>query len=325
MNTEPKISVIVPVYKMEEFLPRCLESLLAQTYRALEIILVDDGSPDGCGRICDEYAARDSRIRVIHAENGGAYAARNLALDIAEGEYIGFVDADDWLHPTMYRTLLELAEEHGADIAQCEMKNEGHYAQTRSQKTGGVAVYHRDRLTEEMFRERIGHALINKIFRAEIFADYRFPEEYYHMDAAFLAGVGSFCRTFVRTDEKLYHYNTSNPSITRGVKRTKHVRSAEKLFEAYSAAADGVPAGSWFICREIPSFGRLILPGGEVSREMAAAHIDRMHAIFLRHWDAARQTAEYRAEPKAKRVLWSIYRRAPHLASALVNAYGRMK
>lgn len=325
MSAEPKISVIIPVYKMEEFLPRCLESLLAQTCRALEIILVDDGSPDGCGRICDEYAARDNRIRVIHAENGGAYAARNKALDIAGGEYIGFVDADDWLDPAMYQTLLDLAEKHGADIAQCEMKNEGDYAQTRSQKTGGVTVYGTDQLTEQMFRERIGHALINKLFRAEIFANYRFPEEYYHMDAAFLAGVGSFCRTFVRTDEELYHYNTTNPSITRGRKRPKHIRSAEKLFEAYSAAADGVPAGSWFICREIPSFGRLILPGGEVTREMAAEHIDRMHAIFLRHWNTARQTEEYRCAPKVKRLLWSIYRRAPHLASALVHVYGRIK
>ena len=102
---EPLISVIVPVYKVELYLRQCVDSLLAQTYSNLEIILVDDGSPDGCPAICDEYARKDSRVRVIHKPNGGLSDARNVGLDAARGEYIGFIDSDDWVMPDMYEYL----------------------------------------------------------------------------------------------------------------------------------------------------------------------------------------------------------------------------
>lgn len=94
---QPLISVIVPCYNVEEYLPKCIESILNQTYRNLEILLVDDGSPDNCGRICDEYAAKDSRIRIIHKKNGGLSDARNAALDVMTGEYVTFIDSDDYV------------------------------------------------------------------------------------------------------------------------------------------------------------------------------------------------------------------------------------
>ena len=101
----PEISIIVPVYKTEAYLPRCIDSILAQTFSVFELLLIDDGSPDNSGKICDEYAARDSRIRVFHKENGGVSSARNLGLDNARGTYIGFVDSDDYITPDMYETL----------------------------------------------------------------------------------------------------------------------------------------------------------------------------------------------------------------------------
>src|SRR5699024_9631307 len=97
-----KISVIVPVYKVESYLERCILSIIKQTYKNLEIILVNDGSPDNCGELCDIYAKKDSRIKVIHKKNGGLSDARNVALDIATGDYIGFVDSDDWININMY-------------------------------------------------------------------------------------------------------------------------------------------------------------------------------------------------------------------------------
>ena len=115
----PKISVIVPVYKVEPYLDRCVESIVNQTYRDLEIILVDDGSPDACPAMCDAWAARDERIRVIHTSNGGAARARNLGLMQARGDYIGFADSDDILHPEMYQKLLHALEETESDIAEC--------------------------------------------------------------------------------------------------------------------------------------------------------------------------------------------------------------
>ena len=102
----PKISVIVPVYKAEKFLATCIESILNQTYGNLEIILVDDGSPDSCGKICEKYALSDSRVKVVHQKNAGVAAARNVGLDLAEGDYVTFVDSDDYIQPQMYEKLI---------------------------------------------------------------------------------------------------------------------------------------------------------------------------------------------------------------------------
>ena len=110
-----KISVIVPVYEVEPYLRKCLDSVVNQTYQNLEIILVDDGSPDKCPAICDEYAARDERIQVIHKENGGVASARNAGLERVTGDYIGWVDSDDWIETDMFEYLLENAEKFGAE------------------------------------------------------------------------------------------------------------------------------------------------------------------------------------------------------------------
>lgn len=112
----PQLSVIVPVYKVEKYLARCVDSILNQTFSDLEVILVDDGSPDNCPAMCDELAKVDKRIRVIHKENGGLSSARNAGMRIAQGKYIGFVDSDDDVEPDMYETMLEAAENHDADF-----------------------------------------------------------------------------------------------------------------------------------------------------------------------------------------------------------------
>lgn len=117
----PEISVIVPVYKAEDYLHACVDSILSQTVSDFELILVDDGSPDGCGTICDDYAARDSRVRVIHQENQGQAAARNHALSIAKGEWVCFVDSDDAVHPQMLERLGQAAAESGAAMSMCRM------------------------------------------------------------------------------------------------------------------------------------------------------------------------------------------------------------
>lgn len=120
---DPKISIIVPVYKVEPYLRKCLDSIVNQTYQNLEIILVDDGSPDNCGAICDEYAAKDERIQVIHKENGGVSSARNAGLEAASGDWVGFVDSDDWVEPDMFAYLLESAQTYHADVAICGFLN----------------------------------------------------------------------------------------------------------------------------------------------------------------------------------------------------------
>ena len=115
---EPLISVIVPVYKVEPYLDKCISSIVNQTYKNLEIILVDDGSPDNCPAMCDAWAEKDSRIRVLHQRNQGGGAARNAGLDLTSGSLIAFVDSDDYIAPVMYAHLYELLKS-GADIAEC--------------------------------------------------------------------------------------------------------------------------------------------------------------------------------------------------------------
>ena len=119
METKPRLSVIVPVYKVEPYLQKCIDSILAQTFRDFELILVDDGSPDNCPAICDAAAEKDERIVVIHRENAGLSAARNAGLSAARGDYIGFVDSDDYIAPEMYQTLYDAMIKNDAQLAVC--------------------------------------------------------------------------------------------------------------------------------------------------------------------------------------------------------------
>ena len=114
-----QISIIIPVYKAEKYIRRCVDSLIEQTYKDIEIVLVDDGSPDNCPKICDEYAKQDKRVKVIHCKNGGSMKARQIGFEAASGDYIGFADSDDWAEPDMYERLAEAAKKYDADITTC--------------------------------------------------------------------------------------------------------------------------------------------------------------------------------------------------------------
>ena len=113
--SKPKVSVIVPIYNVEKYLDRCMQSVLNQTLKDIEIIMVDDGSPDNCPSMCDEYARKDNRIKVIHKKNGGLGFARNSGLEIATGEYVAFIDSDDFIDTSMYETLYNTAKIYGLD------------------------------------------------------------------------------------------------------------------------------------------------------------------------------------------------------------------
>lgn len=168
----PKISVIIPVYNVEPYLRRCLDSVIRQTYTNLEIILVDDGSTDGSSEVCDEYKANDSRILVIHKENGGVSSARNAGLDAATGEWIGFVDADDWIEPDMYEYMLGMTQKYGADVVQCGLffdegteSQEMFCAETECVLSGGAEQLGLRDL------EQLGNSTCNKLYRRDIVGD----------------------------------------------------------------------------------------------------------------------------------------------------------
>ena len=173
------ISIIVPAYKVEKFLPKCIESLINQTYRDLEIILVNDGSPDNCGRICDEYAQQDSRIQVIHQPNMGVSAARNAGLYKAHGEYVGFCDPDDFCAADMYEYMLKAMENHHADMVACgyDYFNEEYQRdESRAYEVREDELMSR----EEIYRKladmppTIRHGVVTKLFRKSVMGNLQF-------------------------------------------------------------------------------------------------------------------------------------------------------
>lgn len=173
------ISIIVPIYKVEKYLPKCIESLINQNYRDIEIILVDDGSPDGCPQICDKYAERDSRIIVIHQPNSGVSAARNAGLARAIGEYIGFVDPDDWVSPEMYEGMLTAIQREQADLAICGYE---YYDESENvDESRRYLIRPDERITQKEVMNRfadippsIRHGVVNKLFKNNLLHGHQF-------------------------------------------------------------------------------------------------------------------------------------------------------
>ena len=220
--TEPKISVIVPVYKAELYLEQCVKSICAQTYRNLEIILVDDGSPDRCGEMCDAFSAKDPRIRVLHKENGGQSAAQNAALDIATGNYIGFVDADDWIEPNMYETLYRLLTEQDAQISACGARLVFEDGSTSYLNTNYPADRNRrvfttlDALENVISNKQLTNSLWDKLYCRSIWDGLRLSEGKIYEDMELIPKCLEKAQTVVYDPTPLYHYRQTATSTIRG-------------------------------------------------------------------------------------------------------------
>lgn len=223
------ISVIIPVYKVEKYLDRCIRSVVDQSYRNLEIILVDDGSPDQCGKICDEWAEKDKRIKVIHKENGGLSDARNAGLDIATGEYIGFVDSDDYIHPEMYRKMHERAKESNADLIMCNF--------FRVDELNKMCAFNENVCEDGFIDKRIALknickyssyvAVWNKLYKRHLFQDIRFPKGKLEEDRFVMPCIYDNCSIIVSVSEKYYYYVQTSDSISRGNKTVRHLDGVE--------------------------------------------------------------------------------------------------
>lgn len=168
------ISVIVPVYNVEPYLRKCLDSIVNQTYRDLEILVIDDGSTDGSGKICDEYAEKDERVKVFHTKNRGLSCVRNLGLDEAKGEWIGFVDSDDWIEPDMYECLLSRAEETGADVVECGVFLE--YRNRRLENTKEDVLLTGTGAVNALLQGKLSNTVWSKLWNKGCFLGVRFPE-----------------------------------------------------------------------------------------------------------------------------------------------------
>lgn len=214
MDNQIKVSVIMPVYCVPKFLGKAIESIQAQTLKEFEFLIVDDGSPDNCGEICDEYAKNDSRLKVIHKENGGAPSARNVAIDIAKGEYMYFMDSDDWAEPTMLEDMYNLAKQNDADEVVAGFYIDTYYSDTEfytETKACESKVYETQQAFREdaykLFDNNLLYTPWNKLFRSEYILknNLRYPQTFWD-DFPFNLSVLRDVEKVVVTSKPYYHF-----------------------------------------------------------------------------------------------------------------------
>ena len=216
-----KISVVIPVYKVEQYLRRCINSILGQSYKNIEIILIDDGSPDKCGKICDEYKKKDSRIKVIHKVNGGLSEARNYGIDVATGEYIIFVDSDDFVNENMCEILLSNAKKYSADIVGCNFKEvfTNNKSKINEQKMkNNIEIYSNIEMIKQLYFNLTTdkNVVWNKIYKRKIFFDkkIRFPVGILHEDDYIIYKLYYKANKVVYINDILYYYFRHENTIT---------------------------------------------------------------------------------------------------------------
>ena len=217
----PKISIIVPVYKVEEYLPICIESLRKQTMQDIEIVLVDDGSPDECGRMCDEYAVQDERIRVIHQKNGGLSCARNAGAKQASGDFLCFIDSDDYVAAEYCQTLYDLLIDTGCDYSVCGACRFEDGLEPKVVHNHISGKFSNVEFLEMQLTKKSEFGVWNKLYRREIFEKMQFMAGKLHEDVIWSADLARCCfNGVISTDKQLYYYRQrSNGIVGSGAKR----------------------------------------------------------------------------------------------------------
>ena len=227
------ISIVIPVYRVEKYLNKCIDSVLAQLYDNLEIILVDDGSDDNCPQICDQYACIDCRIKVIHKDNGGLSSARNSGIDIAKGKYICFIDSDDYIDENYVQKLYDALVLNNADISICafsEMDEKG------NQLDGNKRLPNTILDKEDLYRKNLVPDISwcmgvawNKLYKIQLFDNVRYPEHKWHEDDFVSHHIYDNINKAVFIEDKLYYYVQHSGSITSNKRSLKHLDKIEAM------------------------------------------------------------------------------------------------
>ena len=260
VNEKPLISVIIPIYKAEKYIEKCVKQIMAQTYNNLEIILVDDGSPDKCGMICDELARTDARIYVIHKENGGAATARNAGLDVMKGHYVAFVDADDYMEDNYIEVLYRTLYENNAQVSICSFKtvdedgkavaidklHDESVAQSVENAVIGKANVEVFSGTEIILQDLQGHwehvAPWGKLYQANLFEGVRYPKWPAYEDEHVFIHVFDKVEKAAACKEKLYYYVQHAGSLMNTAYSEKQRSTTMKMWkERIEFYSDNVP------------------------------------------------------------------------------------
>ena len=212
---DPLISIIIPVYNVKPYLKKCVDSVITQTYKNLEIIIVDDGSTDGSGALCDEIGKQEKRIKIYHKENGGLSSARNYGIDRANGEYLGFIDSDDYIEKDMYETLLRLVLKDNAEMSMCAMCDVfGGKEYWKAKVAEEITVTNAEAIKMALIGDVVSVSAVNKLYKKDLFDDIRYPEGKTLEDAFVIVDLLSKCNKVAITSAQKYYYIHRNESIT---------------------------------------------------------------------------------------------------------------
>lgn len=310
------ISVIVPVYNAEHYLRKCLDSVLEQSYEHLEVILVNDGSTDASPSICDEYARSDDRIKVIHKQNAGPGAARQDGVRIASGEFIGFVDADDYIDRDMYSSLIGIAAAGDFDIVQCGFRQVDMSGTTLKVKEMAscevhgsyeCALYH-------AMQEKTTNFLWNKLYRRELFEKVTFPDLYFGEDTCVLTQLYTYARSVCTIRDPLYNWVMTPQSLCRSPfseKRLDVVRAGQFMYDFYQEHIPELsPYAAFYICYW----------SAELYFEVARTEIRGKHQIqqslvnaFSLYYPLVRKSRRNIRRSRGKRIFVDLFYLSPKL------------
>jgi len=298
----PLLSIIVPVYNILEYLPRCVESLTTQTYQNLEILLVDDGSTDGTGELCDRLAGEDTRIRVLHKENGGSSSARNLGISQAKGEYLGFIDSDDYASPEMFECLYEGVRKYGVKIAQVgrdEIDIDGNLLPNICEPPVEPTLFGSEEFLRELLMHRGDCSFCSKLIHRELFRNHKFPVGKLNEDFYLLIQMLAETDGLVSLPGQLYHVFYRIGSNSRKVDK-------EEFSRVFGDCVDNADVAAGIVERDYPNLKKVALRFGVFQRLEYLLHIPISQM--------QKDNGQYRSVVKWLRRNWASGMLNPHLS-----------
>lgn len=235
LDAKPLISIVVPVFNVEAYVERCMISLISQSYENIEIIMVDDGSTDQSGKICDKYKEKDTRVKVIHKSNGGLSDARNIGIEQASGKYLSFVDSDDWVAKDYIAEMYQIMNQTGCDIVCCRFQRISKEENTKSKTDEVCKVYFKEEAIKQLLYQNISTSVHGKLYKTDLWSDVKFPVGKLYEDVETLYFIFNKCVKVSCTPRILYFYYIRNDSIVNqkfSVKKIDYVENCKRLLES---------------------------------------------------------------------------------------------
>jgi glycosyltransferase involved in cell wall biosynthesis len=322
----PLISLIVPVYNISKHLERCITSIINQSYKHIEIILVDDGSTDTSGQICDRYREKDSRITVVHQTNKGLSGARNAGLSIMRGDYVGFVDGDDFIDTFMYETLLKAIIAHEADVVQTGFHHADEHGNIIDTVTFKEASYlNANEMFHARFKENNIHVGVwTKLYKNEIFKKIRFFEGYVFEDYAILPNILNECKKFVVIEGAFYNYASNPTGISSAAANLTVIKSRLKtplyvLQCLEKINKNFIEYGYLYICESSIKGYCKIKETTKIDTETKKEYIEKLRAQYEKYFELYKNDSSIKKQKVSRRIKWHLFSSTPYLVYLIIT------